>query len=78
MKIKILPLSLFLAYGAAVAADEQPADKVVPKVEVKGSAAMDAPRNDTATKIVVTQEVADHHDTAASSTPGSALRNSAI
>jgi outer membrane receptor protein involved in Fe transport len=56
MKIKILPLSLFLAFGAAAAADEQPADKVVPKVEVKGSAAMEARRNDTATKIVVTQE----------------------
>jgi outer membrane receptor protein involved in Fe transport len=57
MKIKILLLSLLLAFSGAQAADEQPAnEKLVPQVEVKGSAAMEARRNDTATKIVVTQE----------------------
>ncbi|MGO4379994.1 TonB-dependent receptor plug domain-containing protein [Pseudoduganella sp. RAF19] len=58
MKKKILPLSLLLAFGAAQAADEAPAaaEKVLPQVEVKGSAALEARRNDTATKIVVTQE----------------------
>ena len=33
MKIKILPLSLFLAYGAAVAADEQPPTRSSPRLK---------------------------------------------
>lgn len=59
MKKIALPLLLIVqalntAYAQEPAAPA--ADKVMPKVEVKGSAAMDIRRNDTATKIVVTQE----------------------
>lgn len=59
MKKIALPLLLTVqALHTAYAQDQAApgADKAVPKVEVKGSAAMDIRRNDTATKIVVTQE----------------------
>jgi outer membrane receptor protein involved in Fe transport len=58
MKKTALPLLLIVqALNTAYAQEAPPAtEKVMPKVEVKGSAAMDIRRNDTATKIVVTQE----------------------
>ncbi|WP_374583321.1 TonB-dependent receptor plug domain-containing protein [Pseudoduganella sp.] len=59
MKKIALPLLLIVQALNTAYAQEQatPApEKVMPKVEVKGSAAMDIRRNDTATKIVVTQE----------------------
>lgn len=57
MKKIALPLLLIVQALQGAYAEEQPAaDKVTPKVEIKGSAAMDIRRNDTATKIVVTQE----------------------
>jgi outer membrane receptor protein involved in Fe transport len=59
MKKIALPLLLIVQALHTAYAQDQAApggDKVVPKVEVKGSAAMDIRRNDTATKIVVTQE----------------------
>ncbi len=57
MKKIALPLLLIVqALQVAYADDQSAADKPTPKVEIKGSAAMDIRRNDTATKIVVTQE----------------------
>ncbi|WP_051293836.1 TonB-dependent receptor plug domain-containing protein [Pseudoduganella violaceinigra] len=57
MKKIALPFLLIVQALHSAYADDQPAaDKVTPKVEIKGSAAMDIRRNDTATKIVVTQE----------------------
>jgi outer membrane receptor protein involved in Fe transport len=57
MKKIALPLLLIAQALQAAYAQEQPAPPAVtPKVEIKGSAAMDIRRNDTATKIVVTQE----------------------
>ncbi|MYN04745.1 TonB-dependent receptor [Pseudoduganella sp. DS3] len=59
MKKIALPL-LLIVQALNTAYAQEPAapapEKVMPKVEVKGSAAMDIRRNDTATKIVVTQE----------------------
>ena len=52
-----LPLLLLVqALQAAYAEDAAAPAAVTPKVEIKGSAALDIRRNDTATKIVVTQE----------------------
>ena len=57
MKKIALPLLLIVQALNTAYAQQQPApDKVVPKVEIKGSAAMESRRNDTATKIIVTQE----------------------
>ena len=57
MKKIALPLLLIVqAMNVAYADDQAASDKPTPKVEIKGSAAMDIRRNDTATKIVVTQE----------------------
>ena len=57
MKKIALPLLLIVqALNSVYAQEQAPADKVTPKVEIKGSAAMDIRRNDTASKIVVTQE----------------------
>jgi outer membrane receptor protein involved in Fe transport len=59
MKKTALPLLLIVQALNTAYAQEPTApapEKVMPKVEVKGSAAMDIRRNDTATKIVVTQE----------------------
>lgn len=55
-KIALPTLLIVQALNAAYAQQQPAADKVTPKVEIKGSAAMDIRRNDTATKIVVTQE----------------------
>lgn len=59
MKKIALPL-LLIVQALNTAYAQEPvapaAEKVMPKVEVKGSAAMEIRRNDTATKIVVTQE----------------------
>jgi outer membrane receptor for ferrienterochelin and colicin len=57
MKKLALPLLLIVQALHGVFAQEQPASgPLTPKVEIKGSAALDIRRNDTATKIVVTQE----------------------
>jgi outer membrane receptor protein involved in Fe transport len=57
MKNIALPLLLVVqALNCAYAQEQEASDKVTPKVEIKGSAATDIRRNDTATKIVVTQE----------------------
>ncbi|WP_342120169.1 TonB-dependent receptor plug domain-containing protein [Pseudoduganella sp. OTU4001] len=59
MKKIALPLLLVVQALNTAYAQEQAApaaDKVMPKVEVKGSMATEVRRNDTATKIVVTQE----------------------
>jgi outer membrane receptor for ferrienterochelin and colicins len=55
-KAALLPLVLALQSAYAQEAIKAEPDKATPKVEIKGNAAYEARRNDTATKIVVTQE----------------------